>query len=109
VEAKKPRSYRDLEFWNLSIDLVKEVYKLTGTFPASENFGLTKQIRRAAASNPSTIAKGQDKNSPKEFRQFLAVGLISVAELETQLVYSPSDRIYFTRRTSALIEHPGRH
>jgi four helix bundle protein len=88
VEAKKSRSYRDLEVWKLSIDLVKEVYKLTGTFPASENFGLTNQIRRAAVSIPSKIAEGQGRNSPKEFRQFLAVGLGSLAELETQLIIS---------------------
>jgi four helix bundle protein len=88
VEIKKSRSYRDLDVWKLSIDLVKEVYRLTTRFPASENFGLTNQIRRAAISIPSNIAEGQGRNSAKEFRQFLAVGLGSVAELETQLIIS---------------------
>ncbi|MBI4644837.1 MAG: four helix bundle protein [Deltaproteobacteria bacterium] len=88
MEVKKSRSYRDLDVWNLSIDLVKEVYRLTNKFPASENFGLTNQIRRAAVSIPSNIAEGQGRNSAKEFRQFLAVGIGSVAELETQLIIS---------------------
>ncbi len=88
MEAKKSRSYRDLDVWKLSLDLVKEVYKLTSKFPASENFGLTNQIRRAAVSIPSNIAEGQGRNSPKEFRQFLAVAQGSVAELETQLIIS---------------------
>ncbi|MEW6658889.1 MAG: four helix bundle protein [Thermodesulfobacteriota bacterium] len=88
METKKSRSYRDLDVWKLSIDLVKEVYKLTDKFPTSENFGLTSQIRRAAVSIPSNIAEGQGRNSSKEFRQFLSVALGSVAELETQLIIS---------------------
>ena len=82
----KSRSYLDLEVWDLSIDLVKGVYLITIKFPASENFGLANQIRRAAVSIPSNIAEGQGRNSAKEFRQFLAISLGSVAELETQLM-----------------------
>ena len=92
MEVKKSRSYRDLDVWKLSIDLVKEVYRLTNKFPASENFGLTNQIRRAAVSIPSNIAEGQGRNSSKEFRQFLAVGIGSVAELETQLIIAQEIR-----------------
>jgi four helix bundle protein len=82
----KSRSYRDLEVWKLSIDFVKKVYQVTHNFPASENFGLINQIRRAAVSIPSNIAEGQGRNSTKEFRQFLAISLGSLAELETQLI-----------------------
>lgn len=106
MEVKKSRSYRDLEVWKLSIDLVKEVYGLTGKFPASENFGLTNQIRRAAVSIPSNIAEGQGRNSPKEFRQFLAVGIGSVAELETQLIIAQAIEYISQEELQALIEHP---
>ena len=82
----KSRSYRDLEVWKLSIDLVKKVYQVTHNFPASENYGLINQIRRAAVSIPSNIAEGQGRNSSKEFKQFLAISLGSLAELETQLI-----------------------
>jgi four helix bundle protein len=82
----KSRSFRDLEVWKLSIELAKELYCLTSKFPPAENFGLTNQIRRAAVSIPSNIAEGQGRNSPKEFRQFLSIGLGSLAELETQLI-----------------------
>ena len=82
----KSRSFRDLDVWKLSIELVKEVYQITHKFPPSEIYGLTNQIRRAAISIPSNIAEGQGRNSPKEFRQFLAVSLGSLAELETQLI-----------------------
>ena len=82
----KSRSYRDLEVWKLSIDFVKKVYQVTHNFPASEKFGLINQIRRAAVSIPSNIAEGQGRNSTKEFKQFLAISLGSLAELETQLI-----------------------
>ena len=82
----KSRSYRDLEVWKLSIDFVKKVYQVTHYFPDSEKFGLINQIRRAAVSIPSNIAEGQGRNSTKEFKQFLAIGLGSLAELETQLI-----------------------
>jgi len=82
----KSRSYRDLGVWKLSIDFVKKVYQVTHNFPGSEKFGLINQIRRAAVSIPSNIAEGQGRSSPKEFKQFLAISLGSLAELETQLI-----------------------
>jgi four helix bundle protein len=84
--TRKSRSYRDLEVWKLSLNLVEEIYKATARFPASENYGLSQQIRRAAVSIPSNIAEGQFRNSPKEFKQFLSIALGSSAELETQLI-----------------------
>jgi four helix bundle protein len=82
----KSRSYHDLEVWKLAIDFVKQIYEITDNFPTSEKFGLVNQIRRAAVSIPSNIAEGQSRNSTKEFRQFLAISLGSLAELETQLI-----------------------
>jgi four helix bundle protein len=84
--TRKSRSYRDLEVWKLSLNLVEEIYKATARFPASENYGLSQQIRRAAVSIPANIAEGQFRNSPKEFKQFLSIALGSSAELETQLI-----------------------
>jgi four helix bundle protein len=77
----KSRSCRDLEVWELSINFVKKVYQVAHKFPPSENFGLINQIRRAAVSTPSNIAGGQGRNPAKEFRQFLAISLGSLAEL----------------------------
>ncbi len=84
----KSRSFRDLDVWKLSIELVKGIYQLTNKFPTSEIYGLTSQLRRSAISIPSNIAEGQGRNSSKEFRQFLAFALGSLAELETQLIIS---------------------
>ena len=48
--------HKDLEVWKKSMDLVETIYKLTQTFPDSEKFGLTSQMRRSAVSIPSNIA-----------------------------------------------------
>jgi len=86
--AEKSRSYRDLNVWKLSIELVKDIYQVTAKYPPEEIYGLTNQLRRAAVSIPSNIAEGQGRNSIKEFKQFLAIDLGSLAELETQLIIS---------------------
>lgn len=44
----KIESYRDLEAWKKSMDLVEKIYRVTKKFPADEKFGLTSQMRRAA-------------------------------------------------------------
>lgn len=67
------------------MNLVLRVYRLTGSFPGDENYGLISQMRRAAISIPANIAEGWARNSPAEFNQFLAVSLGSAAELETLL------------------------
>lgn len=79
-------SYKDLKVWVKSIELVKEVYKITKQLPSSEKFGLTSQINRCAVSIPSNIAEGQQRNNKAEFRQFIGIARGSAAELDTQLI-----------------------
>jgi four helix bundle protein len=80
------RSHKDLNVWQLSMELVTDIYRLTETFPKEEMYGLSNQMRRAAVSVPSNIAEGAARNSKKEYIQFLHIALGSGAELETQLM-----------------------
>jgi four helix bundle protein len=66
--------------------LVKRVYQFTETFPSSEAFGLTAQMRRAAVSIPSNLAEGAARTGAKEFAQFLNIAKGSLSELETQIL-----------------------
>jgi len=45
---KSPKPHRNLVAWQKGLDLVMEVYKLTGDFPDKERYGLISQMRRAA-------------------------------------------------------------
>ena len=78
-------SYKDLIYWQRSMDLVVAIYKLTNKFPKSEIFGLTSQMRRCSISIPSNIAEGRRRGSRKEYRHFLVIAYASGAEPETQI------------------------
>lgn len=66
--------------------LVAEIYKATETFPANEKFGLTSQMRRAAVSIPSNIVEGYERETKKDFANFLIIAKGSAGELETQIL-----------------------
>ena len=53
-------SYRKLNVYQLSRNLVKEIYKLVNSFPKNEIYALGDQMRRAVVSIPSNIAEGTD-------------------------------------------------
>ena len=79
-------SYKKLDVWQKSMDLVVEIYDLLKIMPKTEQYALSEQMKRAAVSIPSNIAEGQQRNSTKEFINFLSIAKGSLAELETQLV-----------------------
>ena len=79
------RSYRDLTVWNTAVQLTLEVYHITESFPHSERFGLTSQLRRAVVSIASNIAEGHARGTPGEYRNFLSVARGSTIEVEVQL------------------------
>lgn len=81
-------TYKDLIVWQKGIELVKEIYKITGTFPQNEIYGLVSQMRRSAVSIPSNIAEGRQRGTKKDYCQFLRIAQGSVAELETQIIIS---------------------
>jgi four helix bundle protein len=70
------------------MELVKEIYRESNSFPDTEKYGLINQIRRSAISIPSNIAEGASRSSEKEFGRFLEISLGSSFELETQWILS---------------------
>lgn len=76
-------SYKDLNVWQRSIELVIEIYRLTKLYPREEIYGITSQTRRAAVSIPSNIAEGYTRKHKQEYVQFLRISFASGAELET--------------------------
>src|SRR5438105_7312727 len=79
------QSYRDLKVWDTAVRLSLEVYRITESFPRSERFGLTSQLRRAAVSVATNIAEGHARSTRGEFRNFLSVARGSAIEVEVQL------------------------
>jgi len=52
------RDFRELKVWEKAHRLTLQVYRITKKFPSDERFGLTVQLRRAAASVPTNISEG---------------------------------------------------
>jgi four helix bundle protein len=80
------QNYHDLLVWQKAIDLTVGIYTLTQSFPKSELYGLTSQMRRAGVSVASNIAEGRGRLNAAEFRQFLGLAQGSLFELRTQLL-----------------------
>lgn len=76
------RDFKKYEIWQMSHELVLNLYKETMNFPKEELYGITSQIRRAAVSIPTNIAEGCGRDSDKEFNYFLSIALGSAAETE---------------------------
>ena len=70
------------------MELALDIYKISGSFPKEEQYGMTSQIRRSAISVPSNIAEGCARFSDKETYNFVSIALGSLAEMETQLILS---------------------
>ena len=81
-------NYNNLQIWQLAMDLVEDIYKLTASFPIEEKFGMVSQMTRAAVSIPSNIAEGAGRNSDKDFAHFISIAIGSLYELNTQIVLS---------------------
>ena len=91
--------------------LVENIYSVTGSFPRSEQFGLTSQIRRAAVSIPSNIAEGKRRKRPLVYLNHLDIALGSQGEVEVQLEIAK--RVGFLglhdyERLQAMVEEIGR-
>ena len=79
------RSYRDLLVWQKGMDLAEAAYTLVRFFPRAEEYRLTSQLLRAAASVPANIAEGNARATRKDYAHFVSIARGSVAEVETFL------------------------
>src|SRR5580692_3893728 len=76
------KDFRSLQVWDKAHQLTLSSYRVTTTFPKSELYGLTSQIRRCAASIAANIAEGCGKRGNGEFQRFLNISAGSASELE---------------------------
>jgi len=89
----KIERFEDIEAWQEARKLVNMTYDITDEGKFSRDFSLKNQIRSASVSIMSNIAEGFDRNSDKEFTQFLVIARASASEVKSQL-YVALDRGY---------------
>jgi four helix bundle protein len=82
------KDFKEHRVWAEAHNLTLQIYKQTGSFPREELYGITSQIRRAAASIPANIAEGCGRRSDGELSRFLQIARGSASELEYHLLLS---------------------
>src|SRR5713226_10532830 len=93
---------KQLRVWQRSHALVLRIYMATSTFPDSERYGITGQMRRAAASIPANIAEGCARGGQSELRQFLYLSGGSASELEYFLLLARDLRLLTEKQHESL-------
>jgi four helix bundle protein len=74
--------FEEILAWQKSKDLTLNIYRL---FLESRDFGFRDQIQRASVSIMNNIAEGFERQTNKEFRQFLYIAKGSCAEVKSML------------------------
>jgi four helix bundle protein len=102
------RDHRKLDAFRLADDLAVAVYQTTRSFPKSELFGLTSQVRRATVSVPANIVEGCGRSSERDFLRFLGIAFASVREVG--YLIDLSNRLGFVdeQKTGELLNLQGR-
>jgi len=80
------RNFRDLDVWSRAHRLTLDLYRTTETFPSSEKFGITSQIRRAALSIPTNLSEGCGRWGDGDMARFVQIAMGSASELDYLLL-----------------------
>lgn len=79
------RSFRDLEVWQRSMDLVDLVIEATAGLPPRE-FDMRRQMRNAVTSIPANVAEGwRRKKRRAAYQNHVSIAMGSQGELDTDL------------------------
>lgn len=97
-------SHKRLIVWNKSIELVKEVYRLTSIFPEKEKFSLTSQLRRASVSVISNFSEGAARFSTSEKKRFFEIARSSLVEIDAQIEVAIALKIIKEKELNILSE-----
>ena len=78
--------FEDLVVWQKAHEFVLAAYCLSRTFPRSETYGLSSQLRRAAVSIAANIAEGFKKSGKADKLRFFNIAQGSIPESRYYLI-----------------------
>ena len=93
----KFKSFEEINSWQKARQFNKRIYEITDNQNFKRDFDLVRQIRRASISISSNIAEGFERNTDKEFIQFLYIAKASAGEVRSQL-YLAFDLNYIEKK-----------
>ena len=80
-----PLKHKSLHVYQVVREMVKEVYKISGTLPQEEKFNMVPQMRRAALSVKLNLAEGSTRRSETERKRYLEISRGSIVEIDAVL------------------------
>ena len=92
-------TFQDLEVWREAHKLVLMVYRMTASFPTTEQYGLTSQMRRASVSVPANIVEGFRRSGRNDKLRFYNIAQASLEELKYFFILSEDLRYVDTKQT----------
>lgn len=82
------QSFKDIIAWQKAHQFVLLTYRLTGTFPTQERFGLSSQFQRAAVSIAANIAEGYRRKGGNDKLRFMNISQSSLEECRYYILLS---------------------
>jgi four helix bundle protein len=80
------QDFRKIRAWQENRQLVAAVYKATSSFPSSERFGLTDQLRRSVMRIGACIAEGCGRRTRADTLHFFQMAFSSATEVLHHLI-----------------------
>ncbi|MCA1668571.1 MAG: four helix bundle protein [Thermomicrobia bacterium] len=77
--------FEDLVAWQKARQLTASIYGITCSGAFAADYGLSRQIQRAAVSVMPNVAEGFERGRRAEFAQFLSIAKSSCGEVRSQL------------------------
>lgn len=78
--------FKKLTVWRRAHELAITAYHVTATFPFSERFGLTAQVRRSAVSVSANVAQSCGRWEMRDQVRLLRIAQGSAREFEAQML-----------------------
>ena len=79
-------AHEKLDVFQLAVDLVEQVYRMTDDFPREQEYRLTDQMQRAGISIISNIGQGASSGSTRQYIRYLKLARGSTGELSAQVI-----------------------
>ena len=86
MERNPAKTFEDLIVWQKAHEFILGVYRFTESFPRSELYGLTSQLRRAAVSIAANISEGFKKTGKADKARFFNISQGSIEECRYYLI-----------------------
>ena len=104
MNREPAKTFKDLLVWQKAHQFVLGVYRLSNSFPKTEIYGLTSQLKRAAISIAANIAEGFKKRGLADKLRFLNIAQGSLEECRYYLILTQDLEYANTTEISFLLE-----